>query len=708
MSDDADVTKSEEQPEQPALPVRENPAIDLEGARLNCFACGAKLVGSELYRRQRVCPRCRFHYNMPARSRIDVLADEGTFEETSTHIESLDPLEFSASVPYKSRVAQDQSRTGLQEAAVTGTCLIGGTSAVVIVLDFGFLGGSMGLVVGEKVALALELAAKKHLPAIAIITSGGARIQEGVLSLMQMAKTVLAVNALHEEGVPLISVLGNPATGQVLASFGSLADIILAEPGAHIGFAPYRAIQETSRATEGKPDQEYASENFFEHGQVDRIVDRDRLKHELASLLEVLAPEFKQEAARKVRVTRPRLNSREPWEMVQLARRSDRPRAADYIDKVFSSFIELHGDRLFGDDSSVIMGLGRLGAESVVVIGQQKSRPVQGADGHEGAERGLPAELRGEITPEGFRKAARAVHMAARFKLPVISLVDTPGPMLGLRMEQRGLANAIAGMITSMMQAETPTISVLIGEGGSEAALAFGVADRVLMLQNAIYTPISPEGGAASEHTGGQERAARDMARALRLTSADCLEMQVIDAVVPEPPEGAHGSPEEAARMLRRTLMRELVELHEVKVSGLVKRRRNKYRTMGELSHRSRDEARNEMRTWRSAMFHRPKRPKDIKTASGAAEAGKPVEPAVSGKTETSAKPVSTALPVNGAPPAVAKKDEGAARPQTRRRGLRSVFRRGARRSERKSTEVKQTIDETKASKSKAAPGGDG
>ena len=706
MSDNAATTKPDKQPAQPALPVREHPAIDLEGVRLNCFACGAKLLGSDLYLRQRVCPRCRYHYNMPARSHVDALADEGTFEETSTHIESLDPLEFSASVPYKSRVEQDQSRTGLQEAAVTGTCMIGGTPAVVIVLDFGFLGGSMGLVVGEKVALALELAAKKRLPAIAIITSGGARIQEGVLSLMQMAKTVLAVNALHEEGVPLISVLGNPATGQVLASFGSLADIILAEPGAHIGFAPYRTIQESSKAAEGKPDQEYASENFFEHGQVDRIVDRDRLKHELASLLEVLAPEFKQEAARKVRVTRPRLNPREPWEMVQMARRSDRPRASDYIKEVFSPFIELHGDRLYGDDPSVITGLGRLGAESVVVIGQQKSRPTPGgAKGQEGEASGLPAELRGEITPEGFRKAARAVHLAARFKLPVISLVDTPGPMLGLQMEQRGLANSIAGMITSMLQAEIPTISVLIGEGGSEAALAFGVADRVLMLQNAIYTPISPEGGAAAEHSD-RERAARDMAKALRLTSADCLEMQVIDAVVPEPPEGAHGSPEEAARMLRRTLMRELVDLREAKVSGLVKRRRNKYRTMGELSHRSRDEARKEMRTWRSAMFRRRRRSKDAVAA--AAKSGKPDEPAVSAKSEDKAKPGPAAVAVNGAVPVPAKKEEGAQQPQKRRSRLRSVFRRSTRRAERKPAEAKPAKEEAKAAKENASPGEDG
>jgi acetyl-CoA carboxylase carboxyl transferase subunit beta len=226
MSDDLTSIKPE------AQQLREQATLDLEGLRTSCLACGHRLNDADLYKRLRVCPRCRFHYHMTARARIGELADEDSFKEAFAEIQSLDPLEFSARVPYRSRVLQDQSRTGLQEAAVTGTCAIGGMPAIIIVLDFGFLGGSMGLVVGEKVALALELAEKKGLPAVAVITSGGARIQEGVLSLMQMAKTVLAANALHEEGIPFISVLGNPATGQALASFGSVADIIFAEPGA--------------------------------------------------------------------------------------------------------------------------------------------------------------------------------------------------------------------------------------------------------------------------------------------------------------------------------------------------------------------------------------------------------------------------------------------------------------------------------------------
>ncbi|MBM3957897.1 MAG: acetyl-CoA carboxylase carboxyltransferase subunit alpha/beta, partial [Gemmatimonadetes bacterium] len=389
--------------------------IDLEDVRQSCLVCGGKVRDSELYRRLRVCPHCRFHHSLPARLRVAAIADPGTFKETNRWIKSLDPLSFSPRVSYRVRLLKDQARTGLTEAAVTGTCTIGGTAAVIIVLDFGFLGGSMGLVVGEKVALALELAARKRQPAVAMVTSGGARIQEGVLSLMQMAKTVIGVNALHERGLPLISVLGNPATGQVLASFGSMADIIFAEPGAHIGFAPFRAVQ--------RAGDRYTSEQQYRHGLVDLVVDRERLKHELANALDLLSPYFKLEAARRVSPPRPRLRPLQPWQMVQLSRHPERPRARDYIGEVFGNFVELHGDRVFGDDATVIIGIGRLAGESVVVIAQQKSRRAAPTSGNGGDGRAEPGvEVLGETRPEGFRKARRAVEMAGRFNLPIITL----------------------------------------------------------------------------------------------------------------------------------------------------------------------------------------------------------------------------------------------------------------------------------------------
>lgn len=565
--------------------------LSLTEERVSCLACGGKLRNDEIHQRYLICPHCRFHYSMSARQRVAAVADQGTFEETNRWIRSIDPLSFSPRVSYRARILRDQDRTGLQEAAVTGICTIGGTTAVLIVLDFGFLGGSMGMVVGEKVALALELAARKKLPIVAVITSGGARIQEGVLSLMQMAKTAVAVNALHDKGLPLISVLGNPSTGQVYASFGSLADIILAEPGAHIGFAPFRAVQQVSERR--LASEQYTAENYLEYGLIDRVVDRQELKHVLSTLLDLLNPDFRLSARPRARQVRLRLPKLEPWEMVQLARRPDRPRASDYIERMFVHFVELHGDRLHGDDPTVIVGIGRLAGTTCVVVAQQKgpteaeSEPAT-SDAGDGSARSAS-----RISPEGFRKAQRAIELAGRFKLPLVTLIDTPGAQLNLDAERHGLGGAIATTISALARVRVPSISVLIGEGGSEAALAFGVADRILMLQNAIYSPIAPEVGAEAELRDPTR--ADEMARALKLTSADCRRMGIVDAIVPEPEGGAHSNREEAARLLRRALMRELTNVQGIYPRTLVRRRQMKFRRMGEFGSRFRSAVRREL-----------------------------------------------------------------------------------------------------------------
>ncbi|HCI86951.1 MAG TPA: acetyl-CoA carboxylase carboxyl transferase subunit beta [Dehalococcoidia bacterium] len=424
---------------------------------------------------------------------------------------------------------------------------------------------------------------------MAMVTSGGARIQEGILSLMQMAKTTLAVRALRGKGQAFIVCLSNPSTGQVLGSFASMADIIFAEPGSHIGFAPLGDLREL----EGKrADKEHTAEAYLERGHVDTIVERDHLKHELASILDLISPEFRLTSSRRAPTERVAIRPREAWDMVKLARRPDRPRARFYIENVFANFFELHGDRVYSDDQSVIIGLARLGGQSVMIIAQQKSVADQKDD---------PSGLRmGEITPGGFRKARRGVILAETFKIPVISIVDSPGPRLGIDMEQRGLASAIARMIDQMGRAKAPTISILIGEGGSEAALAFGLTDRVLMLENAIYTPIAPERGAQSEMSDPAK--ASDVARALKLTSLDCIEMDIVDDIVPEPESGAHGAPIEAARLLKRSLMRELSEITNKNTNTLVRRRQKKFRKVGEYGNRFRSALRRETRAWQVGL----------------------------------------------------------------------------------------------------------
>ena len=574
-----------------AMLSKELDSLDLDQPRKTCLSCGANISESTKYRRLRVCPTCGYHYTISARRRIAAIADEGSFKETSKWIQSLDPLKFSPRISYRVRLLQDQSRTGLSEAAVTGTCLIGGTSVVIIVLDSSFLGGSMGVVVGEKVTLALELAARKKLPCVALVTSGGARIQEGVLSLMQMAKTTLAARALRDKGQAFIVALSNPSTGQVLGSFASMADIIFAEPESHIGFSPLGDLREI----EGKRAYtEHTAEAYLERGHVDAIIERDRLKHELASVLDLISPEFKLTSSRRITPEPVAVRPREAWEMVKLARHTDRPRARFYIDNVFANFFEIHGDRVYTDDNSVIIGLARLGGQSVVIIAQQKSTITQTSDDKNTVPRP------GDITPGGFRKARRGVILAETFKIPIVTIVDSPGPKLGIDMEQRGLASAIARMIDQMGRVKTPTLSILIGEGGSEAALAFGLADRVLMLENAIYTTIDPERGAQSEMSDSTK--ASDIARALKLTSVDCIDMDIIDEIVPEPELGAHRSPDEAARLLKRSLMREMSALTGKNTKTLVRRRQKKFRKVGEYGNRYRTALRREMKAWQVGL----------------------------------------------------------------------------------------------------------
>ena len=528
-----------------------------------CLFCGINLSESEIYHRYQVCPECRFHHSLPARQRIALLADPGSFKEINQFLTSIDPLSFSGKEPYEERLHEAQRRTGLTEAVITGVCTIGGNPTAIAVLDFGFMGGNMGGVVGEKIALAFELATKRKIPMVTVVSSGGARVQEGMLSLMQMAKTAAAAKRLHSQRLPHIAVLTNPTSGEVYASFANLGDVILAEPKALIGFASLRVVEQTS----GKPLPEgsHTAEDHLLHGMVDQVVDRTRLRQLLSILLDLLSSRYRLTITRKGKPSPvPEHPEEQAWHTVQLARHKKRPTALDYISRMTSSFIELHGDRHYGDDRAIICGVAELSGEAVVIIGQERSHNE------------------GRAYPEGFRKAQRAMRLAAVFGMPVITLIDTPGAYPGLDAEERGIGHAIASTLALMSDLPTPIVSVIIGEGGSEGALALGVADRILMMENAIYSVISPEGAASIIYRDAKK--AEEMASALKLTALDCKELGVIDTVVPEPEGGAHADPDEAARLLKNIIVRELLEAQQFNLAKLIKNRYKKFRRMGEYS----------------------------------------------------------------------------------------------------------------------------
>jgi acetyl-CoA carboxylase carboxyl transferase subunit alpha len=264
-----------------------------------------------------------------------------------------------------------------------------------------------------------------------------------------------------------------------------------------------------------------------------------------------------------------------PLQRVLVARHKDRPFTLDYVRLAFTDFIELHGDRAFRDDAAIVGGWARLDGETVMIIGQQRGR-----DTKENLRRNF-----GMPHPEGYRKALRLMKLAEKFQVPVLTFIDTPGAWAGLGAEERGQSEAIARNLLEMSQLQVPVIATVIGEGGSGGALALGVADRVLMLENAVYSVITIEGCAAILWKDGKSPAMKERAAsALRITAQDLYELRVIDEIVPEPPGGAHANHEETAQTLQQSLMRNLEELRKYKPDKLVRRRREKYLRMGQYA----------------------------------------------------------------------------------------------------------------------------
>jgi acetyl-CoA carboxylase carboxyl transferase subunit alpha len=260
-----------------------------------------------------------------------------------------------------------------------------------------------------------------------------------------------------------------------------------------------------------------------------------------------------------------------PWQRTQVARHPQRPSTLDYIGRICDRFLELHGDRLYGDDQAIVAGLARLSGRSVVVIGPQKGKTLK--------ERVL--RNFGMPNPEGYRKALRLMRLAERFNKPVITFIDTPGAYPGLGAEERGQSEAIARNLMVMASLKVPIVSVVIGEGGSGGALAIGVADRVLMLQHAVYSVISPEGCAAI--LWNDPKKTPDAAEALKMTAADLLRLGVIDEILPEPPGGAHRDPTAMCNAVKKAVEPHLSALLELPLDELLQRRHTKYRRMGVL-----------------------------------------------------------------------------------------------------------------------------
>ena len=452
---------AQEKPEKiPSRPTAMTPE-SLRSLWRKCNKCEKPILVQDVKDNLYVCPRCGGYFRMHAYRRIEMLIDEGTFEEWDKEMSVVNPLAFPG---YEGKVEAAREKTELNEAVVTGKGKIHGYETVIAVCDSRFLMSSMGHNMGEKIARAVERATEERLPVIIYAASGGARMQEGMISLMQMAKTSAALKRHSEAGLLYISFMTDPTTGGVTASFASLGDIILAEPGALIGFAGPRVIEQT--IGQKLPEGFQRAEFQLTHGFVDQIVERKDQKRVLGQILKLHSQEHGWEkwndeaenhteaasaskAEKVASVEEGKLKSRkapfsgimrqktlnkiagrerDAWEAVRQSRSAGRLNASDYIRILFDDFTEFHGDRYYGDDMAVIGGVASFYGMPVTVIGQERGKSPKDSMKH---NFGMPS-------PEGYRKALRLMKQAAKFNRPIICFVDTPGAFPGMEAEERG------------------------------------------------------------------------------------------------------------------------------------------------------------------------------------------------------------------------------------------------------------------------------
>lgn len=491
-----------------------------KGLFRKCRKCGATVLSEEVKTKGYICPKCGSYFRVHAKRRIQMIADKGSFEPWFEGMEISNPLK---DVEYEKKLKDVKEKTKLDEAVITGKIKINGNPAAIAVMDGRFFMASMGRAVGEKITQTVEKATKNNLPVIIFSCSGGARMQEGIVSLMQMAKTAAALKRHSDSGNLYISVLTDPTTGGVTASFAMLGDIIIAEPKALIGFAGPRVIEQTIGQKLPKGFQR--AEFLLEHGFVDFILEREHMKEKLSEIISMHYADEKKTESAHGEACSPyvKKNNLSPWDKVQIARDMKRPSGEDYIYNLFDGFIEMHGDRYYGDDSAVMGGIAVFRGTPVTVIAQ-----VKGHSTKENIEKkfGMPS-------PEGYRKALRLMKQAEKFHRPIICFVDTPGAFCGLEAEERGQGEAIARNLFEMSSVSVPILSVVVGEGGSGGALALAVADEVWMLENSVYSILSPEGYASILWKNG--KMADKAAEAMKLTADDLKELHIIEKIINEP-----------------------------------------------------------------------------------------------------------------------------------------------------------------------------
>lgn len=511
-------------------PVQAEPVKEPDMNLIKCPKCGKMVERDRVVKKKYICYECGGYFRVKTNNRIRMVADPKTFEPWFEDMEVSNPLDYEG---YEDKLAAAREKTGLKEAVTVGRCKVFGEDIVLGICDSRFMMASMGHVVGEKITCAIERATALNLPVFIFCCSGGARMQEGIVSLMQMEKTSAAIRKHGDAGLLYCSILTDPTTGGVTASFAMLGDVIMAEPGALVGFAGPRVIKQT--IGQELPEGFQTSEFLVEHGIIDGIVKRENLKKTIYFLVKTHQcngkktyadyrqnEEFHFELSETLKEQSWFSTPRSAWEKVKAVRQVERPSASDYISHIFDFFVESHGDRAFRDDKAMIGGLAFLDGQPVTIIADEK-----GKDFKECEERNF-----GMPMPEGYRKALRLMKQAEKFNRPVISFVNTSGAFCGIEAEERGQGEAIARNLMEMSSLKVPVLCLMIGEGGSGGALATAVGNEVWMMENATYSILSPEGFASILWKDANR--AKEASEVMNITAQDLKRLGVIEEIIPE------------------------------------------------------------------------------------------------------------------------------------------------------------------------------
>lgn len=515
-------------------------ADDLAGDfELTCPSCDHLLSGDAFYDDFRVCPECKRHFWLPARERVGIVADHDSFRETYGTVVSVDPLIFQDVPPGTDRPA---AHLPAGETVITGQVTIGGREAVLVVVDMAMTPGSIGIVAGERICLALEDAAHRRVPVIAICSGGVQTDRESLLTFAQNVRIASVVGRLQRNGVPYVSVLTHPTTGAFFTGLGNHANLIYAEPAAQLGMGPNRVHGPVDLGTA-------SSEEMLAAGMIDDIIDRTALREHLVKTLDVLTS----------RGT-PRPSASPVWTTMPRGRGSDDPATAHdparpdpwaYLEAMRTGLIEIHGDRTGGSDPNLIAGIGQIEGVTAAVIGVRHA----------------------PLTSEGFRTVVRLYRLAGQLEIPIVSLIDSPGLPEVSAIEAAALSNAIAQTMRVAVSLPIPTIAIVTGVAAGPGGMALTVADRVYMLEHALYAtsgldrPLPPGlvPAASGSFWGARES----------------LRLGVVDGVIPEPAGGAQADLESAAQQVRLTIIATLAELNGIGQRRLMDERNRKLRHLG-------------------------------------------------------------------------------------------------------------------------------